>query len=143
HAEGGVAGPYRVVFQSERSPEEAHDPVAHDLVHRALVAVDGFHHHLKYGIEQLAGILGIAAGQQLHGVLHVREQDAHLLALTLERALRCQDPLDEVFRRVVFWRDEPWLGSLRRLPALIAEPDARGEARLARLADGGEGRAAL
>src|SRR5260370_20338360 len=45
------------------------DPVAHDLVHRALVAVDGFHHAFQYRIEELACLLGVAVGEQLHRAL--------------------------------------------------------------------------
>ena len=39
-----------MVFMGERRAEECHDAIADDLVHRALVAVDGFHHPLQDGI---------------------------------------------------------------------------------------------
>ena len=50
----------------QRRAEERHDPVAHDLVHGALVAVHGLHHPLEDWIEDLARLLGIAISEQLH-----------------------------------------------------------------------------
>ena len=50
----------------ERRAEQRHDPVAHHLVDRALVAVDRFHHVLEHRIEDLPRFLGIAVGEQLH-----------------------------------------------------------------------------
>jgi hypothetical protein len=51
HAERRIAGPHRVILVGERSAEERHDAVAHHLVDRALVAVDGLHHVLDDGVE--------------------------------------------------------------------------------------------
>jgi hypothetical protein len=69
HPERGVAGADRVILVGERCAEERHDPVTHDLVYRALVAVDGLHHPLEHGIEDPPGILGIAVAEQLHRTL--------------------------------------------------------------------------
>ena len=96
HVERGVARPHGVVLVGERRAEERHDPVAHDLVDGALVAVDGLHHPLEHGIEELARLLGVAVGQQLHRALEVGEQHGDLLALALEGALRGEDLLGEV-----------------------------------------------
>ena len=85
HPERRVAGPHGVVLVGERRAEERHDPVAHDLVHRALVAVDRLHHPLEHGVEELARLLGIAVGQQLHRALEVGEEHGDLLALAFER----------------------------------------------------------
>jgi hypothetical protein len=63
-----------VVLVRERSAEERHDAIAPDLVHRALVAVDGLHHPLKDWIENLAPLLGITVGQQLQRALQVGEE---------------------------------------------------------------------
>ena len=63
-----------VIFMGARRAEEGHDAVAHDLVDRALVAVDGLHHAFEDGIEELARLLGIAVG----------EEDRDLLALAFE-----------------------------------------------------------
>jgi len=60
HGQGGVAGPDGVVLVGQRGTEEGHDPVAHHLVHRALVPVDGLHHVFEDGIQKLSGLLGVA-----------------------------------------------------------------------------------
>ncbi len=86
HPEGGIAGPHGVVLVGERRAEERHDPVAHHLVDGALVVVDGLHHALEHRIEELAGLFGVAVGEQLHGALEVGEEDGDLLALAFERA---------------------------------------------------------
>ena len=96
HAEGGVARPHRMVLVGERGAEQRHDPVAHDLVDGALVVVDGFHHPLEHGVEDLARLLGITVGEQLHGAFQIGEEHGDLLALALQRALRRKDLLREV-----------------------------------------------
>jgi hypothetical protein len=75
-----------MVLVGEGCTEEGHDPVAHDLVHRALVAVDGLHHVLENGIEELPRLLGITVGEQLHRTLEVGEEDGDLLALASRAA---------------------------------------------------------
>ncbi len=39
------------------------DPVAHDLVDGAFIAVHRFHHVLEHRIEDLSGLLGVAVGE--------------------------------------------------------------------------------
>ena len=119
HPERGVARADRVVLVGERSAEERHDPVAHHLVHGALVAVDGLHHALEHGIEELARLLGIAVGEQLHRALEVGEEDGDLLALALQRRLGREDLLGEVF-----WRVRLRAHLLRRRAISLAEPRA-------------------
>jgi hypothetical protein len=85
-----------VILVGQRRAEERHDPVAHHLVHRALVAVDGFHHPLEDGIEELARLLGVAVGEQLHRALEVGEEHRDLLALAFEGGLGGEDLLGEV-----------------------------------------------
>ena len=87
HPERGITGADRVVLVGERRTEERHDPVAHHLVHGALVAVDRLHHPFEDRVEKLARLLRITVGEQLHRALQVGEEHGHLLALTLERAL--------------------------------------------------------
>ena len=84
HPQRRVAGAHGVVLVGERRAEERHDPVAHHLVDRALVAVDRLHHALEHRVEELARLLGIAVGEQLHRALEVGEEDGDLLALALE-----------------------------------------------------------
>ena len=73
-----------MVLVGERRAEQRHDAVAHHLVDRALVAVDGLHHPLEDGIEELARLLGVAVGQELHRALEVGEEHGDLLALAFE-----------------------------------------------------------
>jgi hypothetical protein len=103
HSEGRVTRPHRVIFVGERRAEQRHDPVAHHLVHRALVAVHGLHHPLEHGVEELSRVLWITVGEQLHRALEVGEEDGDLLTLALERALRGQNLLGEMPRRVGLW----------------------------------------
>ena len=63
HAEGGIAGPHRVILVGHRRAEESHDAVAHHLVDRALVAMHGFDHELQHRIEEPLRLLGIAVGE--------------------------------------------------------------------------------
>ena len=85
-----------MVLMGERRAEQRHDAVAHDLVDRALVAVDGLHHQLEDRVENRARLLGIAVGEQLHGALEVSEEDGDLLALALEGCPRREDSLGQM-----------------------------------------------
>ena len=100
HPERRIARPHGVVFVGERRAEERHDPVAHHLIHRALVTMHGLHHVFQYGVEELARLLGIAVGEQLHRALEIGEEDGDLLALTLQRGLGREDFLGEVLGSV-------------------------------------------
>ena len=100
HAQGGVTGPHGMVLVGDGRPEQRHDPVAHHLVHGSLVAVDSRHHALEHRVEELARLLGIAVGQELHRALEVRKQHRHLLALAFQRASRGEDLLGQVLGRV-------------------------------------------
>ena len=51
---------------------------------------------LEDGVEELARLLGVAVGEQLHRALEVGEEDRHLLALAFERGLGGEDLLGEV-----------------------------------------------
>jgi len=116
-----------VILVGERRAEEGHDAVAHDLVDGPFVAVDGLHHPLEHGIEDLARLLGIAVGEQLHGALEVGEEHGDLLALALQRCLGRQDLLCEVARGVGLRGGEARLRGcpglrLPRVTAFCAEP---------------------
>ncbi len=73
-----------MILVGQRCAEQRHDPVAHDLVDGPLVAVDRFHHAFEDGIQELARLLGVPIGEELHRALQVREEDRDLLALALE-----------------------------------------------------------
>src|SRR5205085_10888698 len=91
----------------------------------------------------LAGLLGVAVGQQLHRALHVGEEDGHLLAFALEGLLGRQGPLGQVAGRVALGRGESRLRRRCGLAALVAEPGAGGKARAALVTGRRERRAAL
>ena len=84
----------------DRRAEEGHDPVAHHLVHGALVVVDGLHHAFKDRVEELPGLLGVAVGEQFHGPLQVAEEHRDLLAFAFEGTTGGEDFLGEVLRGV-------------------------------------------
>ena len=138
HAERGIAAPHRVILVRDGRAEQGHDPVAHDLVHRALVAVHGLHHGLEHGVEESADLLGIAIGQQLERPLDVGEQHRHLLALALEGRPRCQDALGEMLRRVRRGGASGIVGR-RRGQALAALHAKTGAVRRLGAADGAAG----
>src|SRR5262249_33232643 len=100
HAERRVARAHGVVLVGQRRAEERHDSVAHHLVDRALVPMDGLHHPLKNGIENLASLLRITVGEQFHRALEVGEEHGDLLPLPLQGALGRENLLGEVLRSV-------------------------------------------
>jgi hypothetical protein len=106
HPERGVTRAHRVVLVSERRSEERHEPIAHHLVDRALVAVHGVHHALEHGIQDPPRVLRVAVGEQLHRTLQIGEDHGHLLALAFKGGLRSQDPLREVLRGVGLGRGD-------------------------------------
>ena len=86
HAQRRVAGAHGMIFMGNGRAEEGHNAIAHHLVDGALVAVHGLDHALQDRVQELAGLLGVALGQQLHGPLQVRKQHRDLLAFAFERA---------------------------------------------------------
>ena len=100
HPERGIAGSDGVVFMGHRRAEQRHDAVTHDLVDRALVAVDGLHHALEHGIENQACFLGVALGHQLHRALEIGEHHGDLLPLALEGGAAADDAIGEMGGRV-------------------------------------------
>jgi len=72
--------------------------------------MDRLHHPFKDGIEDLARLLGITVGEQLHRALEVGEKDGHLLALAFERGLGSEDLLGEVLGSVGLGRCESRFG---------------------------------
>jgi hypothetical protein len=58
--------------------------------------VDGLHHQREDGIENLARLLRVAVGEQLHRTLQIGEEDRHLLPLAFQSGLGRQELLGEV-----------------------------------------------
>ena len=98
--EGGVDGAERVVLQRDGGAEERHQPIAEELVHRALVAMDRLGHEPQDAVHDLVHRLRLELGGQPRGIDQVAEHDADLFPLPLHRPPRGQDPIDEVLRRV-------------------------------------------
>jgi hypothetical protein len=90
----------RVVLVSDRRAEERHDPVACELVDRALPAMHGVEHDLEGAVHDHVEVFGVEGSGQLGRALHVDEEDGHLLALAAKRASLGQDPLGQVTRCV-------------------------------------------
>ena len=114
-----------MIFMGERRPEQRHDSVPHDLVDRALVAVDGLHHQLEYGIKKLACLLGIAVCEQLHRAFHVGEQHRDLLALAFDRGARIENAFGQMARHRGLQRARCVRQRLRRVAALGTELGGR------------------
>jgi hypothetical protein len=95
-----VARADRMILMGERRAEKRHDAVAHHLIHRALVAVNRFHHPFENRIQEPARLVRVALGEQLHRAFHVGEEDGHLLALAFDRRARGEDSLGEMLRRI-------------------------------------------
>jgi hypothetical protein len=100
HAQRRVAGAHSMIFMGNGRAEEGHNAIAHHLVHSALIAVHGLDHALQDRVQQLAGLLGVAVGQQLHGPLQVSKQHRDLLAFAFESAPGDENLLGKVRRGV-------------------------------------------
>ena len=84
----------------QRRPKQRHNPITHDLIDRAFIAMDGGHHPLQHRVEELAGLLRVAVGQQFHRALQIGEQHGDLLALPFECATRGEDFFRQIRGRV-------------------------------------------
>src|SRR5215468_5256272 len=147
HPQGGVTSTDRVILMGERGAEQRHDPVTHHLIHRPLIVVNRLHHALEHRIEKLAGLLGIAIGEELHRPSEVGEKHGDLLALSFQGRLRREDPFGQLRRRVGSGRTEfPFLevdGRNSRLSTASAELLGVLIREAARLAHGAQRQTAL
>ena len=82
-----------MVLVGQGGAEERHDPIAHDLVDGALVAMHRLHHALEDRVQELARLLRVPIAEQFEGALDVGKQHRHLLALPLEGVAGCEDLL--------------------------------------------------
>jgi len=62
--------------------------------------MDGLHHVLQHRVEELARLLGVAVGEQLHRSLEVSEENRDLLGLALQGGLGGEYLLGEVLGSV-------------------------------------------
>jgi hypothetical protein len=100
HGQRRIAGPHGMVFMRNRCPKQGHNAIAQDLVDGAFVAVHGRHHALQHRVEELARLLGVAVGQQLHGAFEVGKQHRDLLAFPIQRTAGGTDLLSEMGGRI-------------------------------------------
>jgi hypothetical protein len=100
HGEGGIARPHGVVLMGDGGTKQRHDPVAHNLIDRALIAVHRVHHALEHRVEQCTRFLGVPVGQQFHGALEVGKEHGDLLALAFQGTAGGQDLLRQIGGRV-------------------------------------------
>ena len=73
-----------MILVGDRRAEEGHNPIAHNPVHGALIAVDRLDHAFEHRVEELLRVLRVAVSKQLHRALNIREQHGDLLPLTLK-----------------------------------------------------------
>ena len=100
HGQSRIAGPHRMIFVGNRRAKERHNAVAHDLVDGAFVAVYRLHQAFQHGIQELAGFLGVAVGQEFHRALEIGKQHRHLLAFAFQGTARGQNFLRQIGGRV-------------------------------------------
>ena len=93
----GTAGS---VLDRERRPEERHDAVAEELVHRSLVPVHLLEDELERTVHEGMHLLGVEALGERRRICEVAEEDRDVLAFAFERASRLEDPLRQVPGRV-------------------------------------------
>src|SRR5215468_8366264 len=72
--------------------------------------MDSLHHPLEHGIEDLARLLRVTIGQQLHRSFEVGEEHCDLFTLALEGGLGSKDFFGEMLRGVSAGRVEPRRG---------------------------------
>ena len=78
---GGVAGPPGVVLLRDRSPEQRHDPVPGELVHRPPELADAFGQNRHEPAHDGRPHFGVEALLQVHRAGHVGEQDGDVFLL--------------------------------------------------------------
>jgi len=86
-----------VVLMGDRGPEERHDPIPKELIHRPLVAVDLGQHHLEGPAHEAMDVFRVEALGEGGEPGDVHEEHRDLLALPFEGAVRGQDLFREVF----------------------------------------------
>jgi hypothetical protein len=85
-----------MVLMGDRRPEQGHDAIAQELVHRALKAVHGVHHVVQGRIQELLRRFGVEVFDQLGGVFDIGKEHGDLLAFALEGRAGRQNLLLEV-----------------------------------------------
>src|SRR5262245_9784054 len=104
HSERRITSAHGMIFVGDRRAEESHNPIAHNPVYGAFVAVDCLDHALEYRVEELLRVLRVAVSKRLHRTLDIREQHGDLLSLTLEGCPGGENLVGEMLGRVILGR---------------------------------------
>ena len=120
HSERRITRAHGMILVGDGRAKEGHNPIAHNPVHGALIAVDRLNHALEHRVEELLRVLRVAVSKQLHRALNIREQHGDLLPLTLEGCPGGEDLIGKMLRRVI----------LRRGKARIVPNGTQGKATL-------------
>jgi hypothetical protein len=99
-------------------------PIARVLLGRDLESVNSLGEDREEAVHNLVPFFRIHLLGEVHGPLHVREEDRHLLALPFQSAARRQDLLGEVLRGVgagIPFACFPGCLICKRRPTLFAE----------------------
>ncbi len=99
-AEGGKNRTAGMILMRDRRPEQRHEPIAEELVDRALIAVHLGERHPEETVDHQVKLFRPQLRRKRTGPHYVAKKHAHLLALTLDRAPHGQDLLAEMPRRV-------------------------------------------
>jgi hypothetical protein len=129
-AEGGQDRAPRVILVRDGRPEQRHEPVAEELVDRALIAVHLAQRAPEEPVDDQVKLLRAQLRRQGARPHDVAEQHAHVLALTFDGAAHGQNLLADVPRGVAR-RGGRARRRAHRVPASGAEPGARRQRRAA------------
>jgi hypothetical protein len=117
-----------MVLMRDRRPEQRHEPIAEELVDRALITVHLGQRGLEEPVDHQVELLRAQLRRQRTRAHDVAKQHAHLLALTLDSTADGQDLLADMCRgvtnraqrrgsRTPTFRAEPSAGRLHRAAA--------------------------
>ena len=104
HPQRRITSAHGMILVGDRRAEEGHNPIAHNPVHGALIAVDRRDHAFEHRVEELMRVLRVAVSKQLHRALNIREQHGDLLPLAFEGCPRGEDLIGKVLGRVILRR---------------------------------------
>jgi hypothetical protein len=100
HGQRRITGADGVILMRNRRPKQGHNAITHDLVHGAFVAVHGRHHALQHRVEELARLLRVTVGKQLHGAFEVGKEHRDLLTFAIQHTAGGADLLGQMGGRI-------------------------------------------
>jgi hypothetical protein len=88
--------PESMVFEGHGGPKKSHQAVSQELIHRPLIAMDGFSHQPQGLVHDLVHRFGIQTLGQPRRLHDVTEEDGHLFTLALQGAAGGQDLFGQI-----------------------------------------------